>query len=501
MRWLALALTAVALASWITQLRDISLDGAESSVDAYYHVRLADLGPAAWTAKQFPQTTMSVWAENFCDKELLFHAALFMIRSTQLYCGGNMEPPFHVPSFCIVFAVLLAFMAAGRRMRVPWMPLAALLLVVAAPSFTWRLSMVRPHNMAIVLALGCFAVLAGIDKPRQLWRVALLGFVGAWAYSPPFFLVLPVCAFMVVGLRRHPLLSLQLPLAAGAGMALGYLIHPQFPNTFIMLKVACIDIAGSLVAGTPTDGIGNELMAPTAGWLMKNSAVLLIAALNVLLFAALTRARHGKLPERNSCALFLVGAVTAGGMMLSRRLIEYACPFNILAMALLLRDLHVEYPWPRKRIRAVGIAALVALLVAAGAVTRGFATAHPGTFRPMYGFAAWAHQRLPIRTPVANLNWSDFPMLFYAAPHYRYLVGLDPAYAYHEHPKRFAKLEAFRQGELKMPPAELAALVDARYAAVSLLAWELAKDMHADGFTIVYQGNDGWVFDLLPEQR
>jgi hypothetical protein len=110
-------------------------------------------------------------------------------------------------------------------------------------------------------------------------------------------------------------------------------------------------------------------------------------------------------------------------------------------------------------------------------------------------FTRWTRTvGLPVGTVIGNLNWSDFPVLLYSAPQFRYLHGLDPMFGMAAFPERVRALERFRLGRQLLPPAELRAVIGTPFAYVSPRNWALARDMAAAGFVIVYQGDDGWLF-------
>ena len=44
--------------------------------DGYYHARLAQLLPERGLSRSFPWTQLSTWRDGYCDKEVLFHAAM-----------------------------------------------------------------------------------------------------------------------------------------------------------------------------------------------------------------------------------------------------------------------------------------------------------------------------------------------------------------------------------------------------------------------------------------
>jgi len=111
-------------------------------------------------------------------------------------------------------------------------------------------------------------------------------------------------------------------------------------------------------------------------------------------------------------------------------------------------------------------------------------------------FATWAGKTLPDGTGIANLIWGDFPMLFYSAPQFRYLMGLDPMFGYRWNAEKVERLEKFRTGQLALSPHEVMELTGSRFAFVPRRAGPLAKLLIQHGFVVVYRENDGWLFDL-----
>jgi hypothetical protein len=491
-----LVATVLALSGWLLLLRYANLTTGENSFDCYYHVRMADLGPSMWTTREFSATMMSVWTDSFYDKELGFHALLYVFRRVEGCLPLSPGPPFHFPSFCLCLVLLSAFVVTARGLRVPWIPLHALMLLCISPVFTERVLMLRPHNLSVSLILLCCLSLNYVQRKTHLWVPVLFGFVLAWSYSAAHFVLVPAMAFCVAGWKTNRRLHFAIPVAALLGLLLGFTLHPQFPNTFVVWKVQCVDVALGALLGTEEVGLGVELSAPGSGRLARNCMVLGLTVLNAVFMRILWVGRKTTPLDRATAAVFLLNVGSCVLLFFGQRAIEYACPFAVLTTGLLVRDLRGSGALRPAAYRKMGIVMAILLLVVAGFTTARFCRPRDEEVRPVDSFAQWADTNLTPGTVVANVIWSDFPMLFYSAPEYRYLMGLDPMFGYCRYPERVVKLEQFRQRRRHMSPEELSQLVDARYAFVSVFGKHLAADMESRGFETVYEGSDGWLFDL-----
>ncbi|MCK5804900.1 MAG: hypothetical protein KAI66_18830 [Lentisphaeria bacterium] len=478
--------------------------GHENSQDCFYHVTMADMGPGYFLARTMPHMTLSLWSTAFSDKEALFHVYLWGVRSVERAIGLATGPPFMLDWLLLAIGLLLAFhwalRASGAKHPAVW----TLALVVLSPTFTSRLLMLRPHVLGMTLAILSAALFTGIRGKRDLWRPLAMGWLFAWSYSNPHFVLVVAAAFALPHWRDNRRLALLIPLVAAAGILLGYTFHPQFPNTFLNWKVQCIDVVLASLRGSEDILVGSELRRGSITTLLSNSALAAICAAAVAAGLLGIRRRRLSIPGVPLCALALFWTAL---VFVNPRAIEYACPFVVLAAAATLPSAARWLSRRTVRLHEWHVkAALALLLVCMGTFTtistrRALRTAQA---RPFADFADWALEaKLPFGTIVANVNWSDFPPLFYSAPQFRYLAGLDPMFAAAAAPERVARLEAFRRGKLQLTPPELATLVGTRLAFVSSRGWQLARDMDRQGFRIVYQGEDGWLFDLatLPARQ
>jgi len=480
---------------WLAAVRIVSLDeGGEAAADTYYHVAMGDLFPEGCVAKTFPWMTMSVWKDRFYDKELLFHGALSALRGVGRALGFSSEAPFHFPALALNLALISIFAFLARAMNIPRVYFFTAILVVMCPFFTQRLLMLRPHLLSmIIMLIFCWH----LTRARKSWPAFVFGFFTAYAYSNPHLILVPAVVFAALTFRRNRRMAALIPLATLGGIVAGLTLHPQFPNTFELWKIQCVDVIRQAVLRESPVYLGTELYGPAPAWYAQNAAFFILLACNLLY---LRRARFRDLPFDTS--FFLVLQVLAAvGVLFSKRVFEYGWPFAVIAAGLVFRDLSQAGFFGRfaARIRARAlIGAHIAL--AAGFCIFGVYMLRwvwPYQTRELRDFPAWAARNLPAGTLIANPNWSDFPMLFYGSPQYRYSLGIEPMFGYNAMPEQVAKLEAFRTGRTMLAPAELRSLTKARYAFVGMRAWKLAYDMHRSGYYFVYQNEyEGWLFDL-----
>jgi len=485
------------IGAWLAlvALRLLTFGTGENDVDCFFHVAIVQQGWNVFAAPAFPTLTMSVWTTSFSDRELLYH--LFLRGLLELQNGGGPAVfPFHFPALVFAGLLPLALAVTLGRLHARWLWLWPLLLVALDPEYTCRVLMLRPYVMAMsILILSC-AALAWCDRPRRCGLLFLCGFVMAWSYSNPHFILLPAAGFAVAVWPRDRKLAVLLPVTALLGVLVGLTLHPQFPNTLLNWKTQCVDV---LLAryNAPYLGFGDELyMGGWRNWL-RHPGLLALGAVNLTLALALWR--RGEQRDRElRLALLLPALATLVGMLLFGRLVEYAAPFNVLASALLFTAGLRQDDRSIKRVVRTGF---LVLLAATGFYTVWcFAHAAVGTQHPDDDFAVWARRAgIPPGTVIANVNWSDFPALYYSAPEYRYLHGIEPMFGYAALPDRIRKLELFRTGRMKLTPAQLREVTGSELVFVSAAGWELARDMARTGYKIVYQGRDGWVFRLPPE--
>ncbi len=490
--YLALVLAVLSPSLAVLEFRHLLLPGAENTNDAYYHIAMADQGPAYCMARQFPSLTLSIWRDRFADNTLLWHLYLWAVRHLERLCGSDMAPSFQFAAFSGCLLAFGGFVFAARRMAAPAGAIffGAFFMTLLCANGLYRLMMVRPILLSIGLLLFSCGLYAKGGLRFKLLAAFLISFIYAWSYSNPHFIVIPAGAFGVALLWEFGPGALLLPLVSLGGVVAGLTFHPQFPNTFILWKAQCLDpIILPMLGASPT-GKTPEMCAPDTLWLLL--AIPFAALLYGELVLLLKWGREGvaRIPAHVK-ALALLTLFFSLCCLLASRSIEYACPFACLLGVVLAAKFLPETLMPLKKAGAFAALAL-ALLCALDYLALSRADMHPG-WRACPKLAAWLRANVPAGTPVANLSFGEFQILFQAAPEYKYAWGLEPMFTYALSPEAskgmvdvFAKVPLDADSLRRLSGADICASVLPFYKEL----------MSRSGWRLLYDGPDGCVFSL-----
>lgn len=485
----------------LTALRIFVLHGTggENSLDAYYHARMADLGPDVFLAREFPALQLSVWHDAFADKELVFHFLLRGFFKLGNLFGFTSAPPFHFATALFLLLLAGSFVFAAFRMKLrPALILAgSLLFCLLSAAGTARLTMLRPHLLSVAFLFLAFGIQARGSLRFRSFAALALSFVYAWTYSNPHFIVLPFLFVAIFEFRERSWSSFLPVLAALAGVMLGLLIHPQFPNSFLIWKVQSFHaLAAPLSAHADMNLIPGEMKSPAFLWQIAALPVYLLGFLNLLLLIRLWEFRgSGKIPPLLP-ALTGFSLLFTFAMFLSLRSIEYAMPFSVLAqLGLFECALREKLPFPlfrNPRKGTVFFVASVCICVMASVIFYPHHTKRQ-VFRPEENLGRCLAELFPRGQALLNADWSDFPRLFHAAPQMRWQWGLDPAFSMAYDERKTLLLTA------SIPAARFYAETGLEYAVLLYPRFARAKHMISCGWRIVKDiPGEGWIFAAAP---
>ena len=488
----------------IALFRVFTFTVGDNSQDAYYHMRIAAEGPSVFMAKQFPNLTMSIWQEQFSDKEMLFHIILWILSIIPGLSAFSEYAPFSVYATVVSGLLLLSFVLVARSLGLKHLWIYSLGLLFISPIFLNRILMLRPHVIASALILISFAIFLRTDSLKKSWLCLAAGFVMAWAYSNPHFILFSACAVSVPCLIKgnYPR-AFMIPTIALAGVALGYLLHPQFPNSFITWKVQCIDVVRESI-GKPVIEIGAELSPAGGDWFMVNFLFCVLAYINYFLFVRNLEKSSLKKMQDDTLACAAVSLVTFSGIFFGQRAIEYSCPFNMLLCGLLIRDALQNGLFSALSFKKGATFAVLILLVAASLNFYWHKNVYdPRRIKEYKEVCTWVKEKsgIPPHTVIGNLDWSDFPQLYFGLPDYRFLSGMEPMFSYVRFPERMKMLEKFRTGQAWIPFEDLQTLLECRYLFLSEKYSKPAAVMKLRGAKVLYEGKDGTLFDLQESRK
>ena len=493
----------------ITRIAMIRTTG-EAGYDALYHAGIAKLGPGTIMAGEFPWLESSIWKTAFADKEMLYHLALWLIFRIQMLFGFAVEPPFFFASAFFLAFLCGSFVFAGVRFRVPpaLLFVGSLFFALISPTWTYRVSMLRPHVVSAACFLLACGLLNGGTLKARIIKIGALSFLYSWTYSNPHFIVIPVLVFSLFSLGRDGVKSLLLPLVSLSAVLLGLLVHPQFPNSFKIWKIQSWDALLSPLLADHLISKPNEMLPPPFIWCMYVLPLFLMVYLTMVYLIRLTERKGWKnlSPALFSLA-FLAWGFTAG-IFLAMRSVEYAAPLTVLLFLVLLARAHEEgllNPFRRAGVKTqLSLLFLIAILLGGPCMYKTVLDGRKSVTPVQAGVSMWMRENLKPGETIINLDWSDFPALFYAMPEFRYQWGMDPVFSLAAQPERTRLLNDTRSF-LKIPPSAslMKRTFGCRFAVILFPRVQHAMYLHRNGWRYLSEikspdgkRTEGWVFDL-----
>jgi hypothetical protein len=289
-------------------------------------------------------------------------------------------------------------------------------------------------------------------------------------------------------------------LYVGAGIALGMLVNPYFPdNIFFSIRHMLPKLADATSVR-----VGNEWYPYETGQLLENSLPALAAFAGGVLALGLS---SKKMDVRTAFALL---ASFLFGLMLfqARRFVEYFPPFALIFAAFAWTPL---LPTPQPASPAGGrsspahfLRTQYPLLILALAIGLGLVRTLPAARSQMMdlkpydlyaGGARWLAQNTPEGELVFQTDWDDFPRLFFYNTHNTYLIGLDPTYMQLYDSKLYDLWVPLVRGEIQQPSQYISNEFQARYVISDLNHKSFIQRAGADPYMkMVYRDDQCIIF-------
>ena len=433
--------------------------------DGYYHIKMGylireeGLKPA-FTA--LPHTILN--EEAFYDHHLLYHVYLALFAAVDPAVDGGLQLT-QGAKLASILLPALAFLAIWwllRAQQVPWAALWAIGLFAVSEAFLYRMSMPRAQSGSLlILVLGLHWLLNG------RYRLLLpLGFVYVWFYNAfPLLLVL-AGVYIIATWMLDRRFAWQAMLYPAAGIGLGLLINPYFPQNVTF-------IAGHLLpkVGESATKVGNE-WTPYRTWtVVENSG----PALAAVFLGALAMGWHKARVARSTLVAF--GLALMFGFMLfkSRRFVEYYPPFALIFLALSVSPLLASWlaGWRerrgvRRRPYLNAILPFVVLLLLFFPLYASVRDARDlmDNSKPAGRYAAaalWLEANSAPGSKIFQTDWDDFTRLYFYNSDAIYTAGLDPTFMeLHDEPL-FDEWVAITRGKVENPSEPIRSRFDAQF--------------------------------------
>lgn len=389
--------------------------------DGYYHVKMGLLLRQQGLKPDFPWLPQTILnADSYYNHHLLYHVflALFAATDPAVDGGAALTQSGKVASILMPTFTFLAIWWLLRGQRVRWAAAWAVGLFAVSEAFLYRMSMPRAQAASLlILVLALHWLLQG-----RYWLLVPLGFAYVWFYNA-FPLILMVAAVYVAATwmmdRKIAWQALAYP---AAGIGLGLLINPYFPeNISFILSHLLPKIGESAVR------VGNEWYPYETWTLVENSGF----GLALLVLGVFALGWREKRMDRATLIAFSLVVLTGAMLFKSRRFVEYFPAFVLIFAALSLSPLLEA--WRDKRLRRVRIMPLALLLLLAlpvGITVRGAREAVSKS-KPADQYAEaslWLRANSTPGKTIFQTDWDDFTRLFFYDSDAIYTAGLDPTY-------------------------------------------------------------------------
>ncbi len=463
--------------------------------DGFYHIKLAWLMRTEGLKPDFPYLPLSILSEGkFYDHHFLFHVALMPFTFGDLRTGAKWA--------AVTFASL-AFLGVWyllHRQRLPFAWLWAIGILGVSDAFLYRMSITRAQSLSLgMLALGYAWLLEGKYK-----HLAVLGFIYVWMYDAfPLMIALAVLHLLAVALTERRI-EIRPLLYTTAGIALGMLINPYFPDNLIFSYHHMLP----KLADATSVSVGNEWYPYDTKQLLDNSLPALVAFASGALALGLS-AR--KMEARTALGLFV--ALLFGLMLFqARRFVEYFPPFALIFAAFAWTPLFETNPAlaaassssraPSALLQTYFPQTLLLLAIAFGLV-RSIGPAREAIDRAKpYGLYAnaslWLEKNTPAGSRVFQTDWDDFPRLFYYNTHNTYLVGLDPTYLQLYDAELYSTWVDITRGGVENPSRVIASTFGSSYVHTDLHHEAFLRVAAEDpGLKEVYRDDQAVIFEVV----
>lgn len=464
--------------------------------DGFYHIKLAWLMRTEGLKPDFPFLPLSILNERgFYDHHFLFHVALLPFTFGDLRIGAKWA--------AVTFASL-AFLAVWylfHRQRIPFAWLWALALLGISAAFLYRMSITRAQSLSLgMLALAYAWLLEGKYK-----HLAVLGFIYVWMYDAfPLMFALAVLHFFAVALTERRL-EFQSLFYISAGIILGMIINPYFPDNLIFSYHHMLP----KLADATSVNVGNEWYPYETKQLLENSLPALIAFAGGSLALGLS---GRKMDTRTALGLFLC---LLFGLMLfqARRFVEYFPPFALIFAAFAWAPLFQPEPatarsasptrlqlssFLRSNFPAMLLSAAVILSIVRSISPARKAIDNSKPYGLYANASAWLERNTPAGSRVFQTDWDDFPRLFFYNTHNTYLVGLDPTYLQLYDADLYDQWVDITRGDVENPSYTIATTFDSRYIHTDLNHEDFLQIAAEDPrLKEVYRDDQAVIFEVL----
>jgi hypothetical protein len=475
----------------IAQLSIPTLFGA----DGYLHIRMAKFLCQYGIIRNFHWARYSTFAEQFADKDLLYHFLLIPFTFfPDIFRGAKIAS--------LVFAIflyLVYWQVLRKYCHIKWLTPFFLIIFFCSAPFLHALS--RTRNMILVMALTLIFIHFLIKK--KPWPLFFLTVIYSLSHvSGPLLLVIAFLGEFSRFISEGRFLGKNIWIVA-LGLLTGYLIHPHFPNN--LLNFYLNGILVPIFALKWGLELGAEFFPISMRDFVLDYPFILIS---LLILACLGMSQQNTIKTSTRMWVAIAGFFFVFSFF-SQRYILHSYPLVLVSLAAYLSDwCQAKERMSLFRQKSIVKAGLV-LAVLIFFCLIGLRTYKVFQQRALNEFVynrhyeaagKWLAQNIPQGEVIFHSNWSDSQYLIGINPQNDYFVTFDPIYMYYWNPQKYNLYRDISFGRTDDPYNLLRKEFGVNYGYVGKnyfggLINQIRKDSR---FEVLAEDNLGLIFHLKP---
>lgn len=473
--------------------------------DGYLHIRMAEFIKTDGFLHKFHWARYSIWAEDFSDKDLLYHILLIPFTYfPNIFFGAKIS--------AVVFAVLLFLVFYFLLKKYVNLALIPFFLICFFLSPHYLVAISRPRSMILAMALGLLT--AHFLIQGKFWRVFWTMFIyGLSHISAPLMIVFALICEALRWFYEKKFYKKTI-LAVFSGLLLSILIHPNFPQNLKQFYLILIKIP-FYATRTGVLEMGAEFFPLNTRDFLFNYPVFIIGICLVLFLGMNRREKNMSFASR---VFFIYGAGFMGYAFISQRYAVHGYPFFLIWLGTYFSGTYLDGQPGNSRKNAttphldkkpLNIICRKAYIFIAGVLVIGLGI---GSFNDIRGTAAaitiwhshyeqmgnWMKENIPAGELIFHANWSDSQYFIGLNPKNDYFVTLDPSFMYDWDKQAYQLYRDLSFGRMKDPYIILKNIFKAKYGYVGKNYFGgLISQIRGDSrFKILAEDNFGIIFSL-----
>ena len=456
-------------------------------IDGYYHIKVASLIRTQGLHFDFPWAQFSTFVNSFGDKDLVLHLlSLPFTGVADIVTAGKLAVIFiniiFIAAFIFVLKKYLSNSTASLFVLIPFL----------STFFFVNFLLLRPATLVTVInILGVYFLIK-----KQWVKTAFLSFL--YPLTHISFPLMIIFAFVCESVRyfNQKEFFFRNIAAVIAGVSLGCVLHPHFPNNLLVFYLNAILVPVHLLGNSFID-FGSSLLAPTTKY------VLFANFIPILMLAFLIWDRFtSQIKLSLSTLVFL--AITCLYIFLSfisGRFWYQIQIFIVIFAASYLRDSlssgrKIDFRKLSSKI-AVIFCLIIVIIYSLWSLENTFSEIQRWTnHNTHYELTAkWMNDNIPNDEIIYHTYWKDAAYFFCLNPENNYIVILDPIFMFYRSPDDYLKYRRLKNG-LDSTPHKTIKNMGIRFGYTMKNSKLYLQIRENPNFTIIYEDSYGIVFKI-----